>query len=141
MSLYRNIIWKHHRLFVPGKCGVYHVLIIEDEPKIAAFMQKGLYQAGYRVDVVGDGSTALVEATADDYQLILLDLGLPGLDGQEVLRSLRLQGNTCPVLIVTARLPATLETTKLQQLANGWLQKPFKMKELLSRIQQILPLQ
>jgi DNA-binding response OmpR family regulator len=117
---------------------VYHVLIVEDEPKIAAFMQKGLDQAGYHADVVGDGPTALAEATTDDYQLILLDLGLPGLEGQEVLQTLRSQGNTCPVLIVTARLPATLETTHLQQLANGWVQKPFRMKELLSRIQQLL---
>lgn len=120
---------------------MYHVLIVEDEPKIAAFMQEGLNRAGYRVHVVGDGPTALVEATADDYQLILLDLGLPGLDGQEVLQTLRSQGNTCPVLIVTARLPATLETPNLQQLANGWVQKPFRMKELLSRIQQLLPTQ
>ncbi|TVQ06283.1 MAG: response regulator [Leptolyngbya sp. DLM2.Bin27] len=120
---------------------MYHVLIVEDEPKIAAFMQKGLDRAGYRADVVGDGPTALAEATADDYQLILLDLGLPGLDGQEVLQTLRSQGNTCPILIVTARLPATLETTKLQQLANGWVQKPFRMKELLCRVQQLLPAQ
>lgn len=118
---------------------MYHVLIVEDEPKIAAFMQKGLDRAGYRADVVSDGPTALAETTDDDYQLILLDLGLPGLDGQEVLQTLRSQGNTCPVLIVTARLPATLETTQLQQLANGWVQKPFRMQELLSRIQQILP--
>ncbi len=117
-----------------------HVLIVEDEPKIAAFMQKGLGQAGYRAAIANDGPTALAEVATDDYQLILLDLGLPGLDGQEVLRSLRSQGNTCPVLIVTARLPATLETTKLQQLANGWVQKPFRMKDLISRIQQLLPI-
>ncbi len=115
-----------------------HVLIVEDEPKIAAFMQKGLGKAGYRAAIANDGPTALAEVAADDYQLILLDLGLPGLDGQEVLQTLRSQGNTCPVLIVTARLPATLEITRLQQLANGWVQKPFKMKELLSHIQQIL---
>ncbi|MEM7647533.1 MAG: response regulator [Cyanobacteria bacterium P01_A01_bin.70] len=118
-----------------------HVLIVEDEPKIAAFMQKGLGQAGYRAAIANDGPTALAEVAADDYQLILLDLGLPGLDGQEVLRSLRSQGNTCPVLIVTARLPATLETTALQQFANGWVQKPFLMKDLISRIQQLLPIQ
>jgi len=120
---------------------VCRVLIVEDEPKIASFMQKGLNRAGYRTDVVGDGSTALIEATGDSYKLILLDLGLPGLDGQTVLETLRSQGNTCPVLIVTARLPATLETTALQQLANGWVQKPFKMQELLSRIEQLLPIQ
>jgi CheY-like chemotaxis protein len=76
---------------------VCHVLIVEDEPKIAAFMQKGLGQAGYRAAIANDGPTALAEVATDDYQLILLDLGLPGLDGQEVLRSLRSQGNTCPV--------------------------------------------
>lgn len=117
---------------------MYRVLIVEDEPKIAAFMQKGLDRAGYRADVVGDGPTALAEATAADYQLILLDLGLPGLDGQAVLETLRSQGNTCPVLIVTARLPATLEKNKLQKLANGWVQKPFRMQELIGRIQQIM---
>ncbi|NJL86293.1 MAG: response regulator transcription factor [Leptolyngbyaceae cyanobacterium SM1_1_3] len=115
-----------------------HVLIVEDEPKIAAFMQKGLSQAGYRAAVVNDGPTALAKVAADDYQLILLDLGLPGLDGYEVLRSLRSQGNACPVLIVTARQPITLDTTALQQLANGWVQKPFRMKDLISRIQHIL---
>ncbi|RMF63448.1 MAG: response regulator [Cyanobacteria bacterium J069] len=120
---------------------MYHILIVEDEPRIATFMRKGLNQAGYRADVVSDGPTALVEANADDYQLILLDLGLPGLDGQEVLQTLRSQGNTCPVLIITARLPATLEAANLKQLANGWLQKPFRMKELLSRIQPLLPVQ
>jgi DNA-binding response OmpR family regulator len=120
---------------------MYHVLIVEDEPKIAAFMQKGLDQAGYHADVVGDGMTALAEATRNNYQLILLDLGLPGLDGQTVLKSLRSQGSTCPILIVTARIPATLDTATLKRLADGWLQKPFKMKELVSRIQQLLPLQ
>jgi DNA-binding response OmpR family regulator len=119
---------------------VYNVLIVEDEPKIAAFMQKGLNQAGYHADVVGDGTTALAEAITNNYQLILLDLSLPGLDGQVVLKSLRSQGNTCPVLIVTARVPGTPETTTLRQLANGWLQKPFKMQELVGWIQRLLPL-
>ncbi|WP_448601562.1 response regulator transcription factor [Thermoleptolyngbya sp.] len=118
-----------------------HVLIVEDEPRIATFLKKGLDQAGYQADVVSDGSTALAEATANCYQLILLDLGLPQLSGQEVLQTLRSQGNTCPVLIITARLPAALETANLRQLANGWLQKPFRMKELLSRVQQLLPIQ
>lgn len=116
-----------------------HVLIVEDEPRIAAFMQKGLNQAGYHTDVVRDGLTALASASADNYQLILLDLGLPVLDGQTVLETLRSQGNTCPVLLVTARRPAALEAATLQQLANGWVQKPFKMKDLLSCIRQILP--
>ncbi|MGF1568656.1 MAG: response regulator transcription factor [Nodosilinea sp.] len=116
-----------------------HILIVEDEPKIAAFMQKGLAQAGYCASIVGDGSTALLEAANDDYQIILLDLGLSGLDGQSVLQALRSQGNTCPVLIVTARMPPAPETRMLKQLANGWVQKPFRMKDLLSRIQQLLP--
>lgn len=120
---------------------MYHVLIVEDEPKIAAFMQKGLNHAGYHTNVVSDGITALAEATTNNYQLILLDLGLPGLEGQAVLKSLRSQGNTCPILIVTARVPVTPETAILKRLADGWLQKPFKMKELVSRIQQFLPLQ
>jgi two-component system copper resistance phosphate regulon response regulator CusR len=118
---------------------VCHVLIVEDEPKIAAFMQKGLGQAGYRAAVVNDGPAALAEIAADDYQLILLDLGLPGLDGQEVLRSLRSQGNTCPVIIVTARTQSLSETAMLRSLANDWVQKPFRMKDLLRRMQQLLP--
>lgn len=115
-----------------------NILIVEDEPKIAAFMQKGLNRAGYQAEVVGNGLTALEQAAQGDYQLILLDLGLPGLDGQTVLRSLRSQGNHCPVLIVTARVQASSETQNLSQLANGWVQKPFKMKDLLSCIQQLL---
>lgn len=87
------------------------------------------------------GSTALVEATTDNYQLILLDLGLPGLDGQAVLQTLRSQGSTCPVIVVTARAQALTDKTTLQQLANGWFQKPFKMKDLLGRIRQLLPVQ
>lgn len=137
MSLDAN----YRHFSVSGEWCVYHVLIVEDEPKIAAFMQKGLDQAGYHTDLVGDGTTALAEATRNNYQLILLDLGLPGLDGQTVLKSLRSQGSTCPILIVTARIPVTPETKILKRLADGWLQKPFKMKELVSRIQQLLPLQ
>lgn len=115
-----------------------HILIVEDEPKIAVFMQKGLNRAGYQADVVGDGLAALEQAAEGNYQLILLDLSLSGLDGQEVLRSLRSQGNDCPVLIVTARVQASSETQNLSQLASGWIQKPFKMKDLLTCIQQLL---
>jgi DNA-binding response OmpR family regulator len=117
---------------------VYHVLIVEDEPKIAAFMQKGLHQAGYSTVVVGDSPAAIAEITATNFQLILLDLGLPGLEGQTVLQILRSQGKTWPVIIVTARAQNLTETLTLRQFANGWVQKPFKMKDLLNRIQQLL---
>lgn len=115
-----------------------HVLIVEDEPKIAAFMQKGLSQAGYSSAVAHDGYTAIEEATHQNFQVVLLDLGLPGLDGQVVLKMLRSQGTTCPVIVVSARALDTSDLTTLQALANDWLPKPFRMKELLSRIQQCL---
>ncbi|NCJ07593.1 response regulator [Synechococcales cyanobacterium C] len=120
---------------------MYHVLIVEDEPKIAAFMQKGLHQAGYSSAVAHDGYSALVEAMTGRFQLILLDLGLPGMDGQAVLQRLRSQGNTCPVIIVSARTLSSAETTSMQQLANGWVHKPFRIKDLLAQMQQRLPAQ
>lgn len=117
------------------------ILIVEDESRIAGFVQKGLSQAGYRSKIVGDGYLALEEVAASDYRLILLDLGLPGVDGRTVLKALRYQGNSCPVFIVTASQPSPSDAAELKQLADGWVQKPFKMKDLIGYIRRVIPIE
>ncbi|MGF1519623.1 MAG: response regulator transcription factor [Nodosilinea sp.] len=118
---------------------MYHVLIVEDEAKIAAFMQKGLHNAGYDTAVVSNGNAALEAVLSNTFNLVLLDLGLPGMSGQQVLQELRSQHITCPVLVVTARLTHSPEAQAVRPLANGWLNKPFKMKDLLQQMEQLLP--
>jgi two-component system, OmpR family, copper resistance phosphate regulon response regulator CusR len=116
----------------------YRVLIAEDEAKIAAFIQKGLEQAGYVSTVVSSGDAALEAVLNHDFDLVLLDLGLPIMSGEVVLQTLRSQQITCPVLIVTARAPSTQEFKLLQCLANGFVKKPFRMRDLLQRMEQTL---
>lgn len=79
------------------------ILVVEDEPRIASFLSKGLKSAGYAPILVGDGLTGLQLALHGDVGLVILDLGLPDMDGLEVLRRLREQGGTMPVIVLTAR--------------------------------------
>jgi len=114
------------------------VLIAEDEPRIAAFMQKGLERAGFETDIANDGDTALSAMRSEPFDLLLLDLGLPGKDGQAVLKEMRSQGHTLPVVIVTARDPQDVEIAR--ELADDFVRKPFRMRNLLQTIDQLLPL-
>ncbi|QBI18679.1 response regulator transcription factor [Egibacter rhizosphaerae] len=110
------------------------VLIVEDEARIASFISKGLRAEGYATTVAKDGAAALVSATSDPFDLIVLDLGLPDLDGLEVLRRLRRSGTGVPVLILTARDGVDATVTGLDQGADDYITKPFVFEELLARV-------
>lgn len=114
------------------------ILIAEDEPRISAFVSRGLESAGYATVVVEDGAEALERALEDDIDLVLLDVGLPTMDGFEVLTHLRGQGSSIPVIMLTAR-SSTLDTVMgLDAGANDYVPKPFKFDELLARIRSRL---
>ena len=107
------------------------ILIAEDEDRLAAFLEKGLRSDGYVTTTAGDGPTALALARDDDFDLMILDLGLPGLDGMTVLRTMRAQGRRMPVIILSARDEVV---TGLERGADDYVMKPFKFEELLARV-------
>ena len=110
------------------------ILVIEDEPRILAFVSRGLEAEGFTVDAAGDGPNGLRHAVLGDYDLVVLDLLLPGLDGLAVLRGLQERRPDVPVVIVSAR--ADLQT-KLRGFGLGacdYISKPFAFDELLARI-------
>ena len=110
------------------------ILIAEDEPRIAAFVEKGLRANGFATTVVEDGRTALARARAGDVDLLVLDIGLPGMDGFSVLRSLRGEGVAIPVIILTARDGVQDTVAGLEGGADDYMPKPFRFEELLARI-------
>lgn len=111
-----------------------HILIAEDNAQIAAFVEKGLRAAGYQTEVAADGRSALLQATHGGFDLVVLDLGLPELDGFEVLEQLRGQGSSVPVIILTARDTVRDTVTGLESGANDYVTKPFQFAELLARV-------
>jgi len=113
------------------------ILIVEDEPKTAAYVRKGLTEQGYVVDVAGDGFDGLHQATTSQYDLVLLDVMLPGLEGWDVLKGLRERQPT-PVLFLTARDGVEDRVKGLKLGADDYLVKPFAFSELLARVQNIL---
>lgn len=110
------------------------ILIAEDEPGIAKFLEKGLQAAGYTTLVVEDGRTAAHAATDRDFDLLVLDLGLPGIDGHEVLAEMRARGERLPVIILTARSGVTETVAGLEGGADDYVTKPFQFEELLARV-------
>jgi DNA-binding response OmpR family regulator len=110
------------------------ILIAEDEPRLAAFLEKGLRAQGFTTTVVADGSEASAMAHDEEFDLLVLDLGLPGKQGAEVLRDLRLSGQRMPVLILTARDDIDSTVAGLEGGADDYVTKPFKFEELLARI-------
>ncbi|MGA7689564.1 MAG: response regulator transcription factor [Jiangellales bacterium] len=110
------------------------ILIAEDEERIASFVQKGLRGHGFATVTATDGITALDLAQSDMVDLVILDLGLPMLDGFEVLRRLRAAGSTVPVIILTARDTISDKLTGLGGGADDYMVKPFSFDELLARI-------
>lgn len=110
------------------------ILIIEDEDRIAAFIKSGLESHGYQVDIVNDGIEALQWAKYSSPDLILLDIGLPGKSGIEILNELRGTGNNVPVIILTARDSVSDRVSGLELGANDYMSKPFAFEELLVRI-------
>lgn len=114
------------------------ILIAEDEHRISAFVQRGLESAGYSTEVVDDGARALERALDGDVDLVLLDVGLPTMDGFEVLRHIRGQGCSIPVIMLTAR-GSTRDTVEgLDAGASDYVAKPFKFDEVLARVRSRL---
>ncbi|MCJ2140585.1 response regulator transcription factor [Methylobacterium sp. E-066] len=114
------------------------VLVVEDEPRIAADVKHGLEQAGYVADVVADGEAAWFRAETEPYDAMVLDLGLPRLDGLGVLRRLRTAEVALPVLILTARDGWRERVEGIDAGADDYLVKPFRMEELVARLRAIL---
>lgn len=110
------------------------ILIAEDEPGIASFLKKGLQAAGFSTLVVEDGRVAAGAARDRDFDLMILDLGLPGMDGQEVLAEIRSRGERLPVIILTARGGVADTVAGLEGGADDYVSKPFRFEELLARV-------
>jgi len=113
---------------------VKRILIAEDEPRLAAFLDKGLRAHGYTTTIVGDGGAASMMARDEDFDLLVLDIGLSGKDGFAVLRDLRAAGQHLPVVILTARDDVSDKVAGFERGADDYLTKPFKFEELLVRI-------
>ncbi len=114
------------------------ILIAEDEKKIAGFIKRGLKEEGYAPDTAPDGPTALRLAEENPYDLVLLDVMLPGLDGVEVSRRLRDSGFSAPILMLTAKDRVEDKVKGLDSGANDYLTKPFAFEELLARLRALL---
>lgn len=110
------------------------LLVVEDEQRVASFLVKGLRANGYGVEWVSTGRDALRRAVDADVCMVILDLGLPDLDGLEVLESLRKRGSTVPVLVLSARGRVNDRVKGLDLGADDYLAKPFAFEELLARI-------
>lgn len=110
------------------------ILIVEDEERIASFVAKGLTAEGHVTTVRSDGPSGLDEALSGLHDLVVLDIGLPGMDGFEVLDQLRAQGSTVPVIVLTARDSVTDTVAALEGGADDYMAKPFRFAELLARV-------
>lgn len=111
-----------------------HILIAEDEPRIASFLERGLQSNGFTTTVIVDGYDVANCARDADFDLLLLDLGLPGLDGFEALASIRRQDQRLPVIILTARDEVADRVAGLEGGADDYVVKPFAFDELLARV-------
>ncbi len=114
------------------------LLVAEDEPKTGTYLQQGLSEAGFNVDRVMTGTDALQHALSESYDLLILDVMMPGLDGWEVLRLVRAAGKEVPVLFLTARDGVEDRVKGLELGADDYLIKPFAFAELLARVRTLL---
>jgi DNA-binding response OmpR family regulator len=114
------------------------ILLVEDEPAAAQMLAKGLREQTFAVDLAADGEAALYQASINDYDLILLDVNLPGKDGLEVCRELRVGGSTVPVLMLTARDTVQDRVAGLDYGADDYLTKPYAFHELLARVRAVM---
>lgn len=114
------------------------ILLVEDEPRIASNITAALEAAGYIVETVGDGEEAWFRGDTEDYDLIVLDLGLPRMDGLAVLKRWRAAGRAMPVLALTARGAWAERVEGIDAGADDYLPKPFRMEELLARVRALI---
>jgi DNA-binding response OmpR family regulator len=114
------------------------VLLAEDDTSISEPLSRALRREGYQVEVTEDGQATLSRAMSDDVDLVVLDLGLPVLDGLEVCRRVRAEGNPVPVLILTARADEVDTVVGLDAGADDYVTKPFRLAELLARVRALL---
>jgi two-component system, OmpR family, copper resistance phosphate regulon response regulator CusR len=114
------------------------ILVVEDEREAAAVLARGLREQAFAVDVAHDGRTALEQASINDYDLIVLDLMLPGMSGMEVCRHLRREASAIPILMLTARGEPEHRVAGLDAGADDYLPKPYHFPELLARIRALL---
>ena len=110
------------------------ILIVEDEADIASFIARGLGAAGHRAETVTAGKPAIERVAAGDIDLVVLDVGLPDIDGFEVVRRLRESGSRVPVIILTARSSVTDTVAGLESGADDYMAKPFSVDELAARV-------
>jgi two-component system copper resistance phosphate regulon response regulator CusR len=114
------------------------IMLVEDEPRVARFVAKGLRERGFAVDIARDGEEALYKVSINEYDLIILDVMLPRKDGFEVCRELRGEGIKTPVLMLTARDAVEDRVKGLDSGADDYLSKPFDFSELLARVRALL---
>ncbi|WP_457676330.1 response regulator transcription factor [Thiolapillus sp.] len=114
------------------------LLLVEDDATLVGDLMPELRRAGYAVDVAGDGEEALFMGNTEDYDVVILDLGLPRMNGLELLKRWRSEGNKVPVLILTARDSWREKVDGLKAGADDYLTKPFHFEELLARLQALL---
>ena len=110
------------------------ILVVEDEDRIASFVEKGLRANGYTTTRCADGDTAVAIARDDAFDLVVLDLGLPGRSGLDVLQALRARGEAVPVVVLTARDGVDSTVASFEGGADDFLAKPFRFEELLARV-------
>jgi DNA-binding response OmpR family regulator len=130
--------WDHHR--EPRFRGNprVRVLVVEDEPGLAHLVETHLREKGFAASIAGDGRAALALARDEDFDMVVLDLGLPDIDGLRVLRELRRRGEEMPVLVLSARSGIDDTVAALGGGADDYLTKPFRFDELVARIRSRL---
>ena len=115
-----------------------HLLVAEDDPQLGVMIARGLRERSYAIDLVSDGPRALDAALLGEYDAVILDIMLPGLDGVEIARTLRARGSHIPILMLTARDTVADRVTGLDAGADDYLVKPFAFDELLARLRALL---
>jgi DNA-binding response OmpR family regulator len=113
------------------------ILVIEDDRTVGQYVKRGLEEQGFHADLVDDGMEALRLASGGNYELLVLDIRLPGMTGLEVLRTLRDRGFTMPILVLTAQDALDFKVTALRSGADDYVTKPFAFEELLARVEAL----